>query len=196
MAGVVSSVSLIVGLGNPGSDYEQTRHNAGFFLVDRIAQQNGAIFRKESKFHGSVTKANINGRNIWLLKPETFMNRSGQAIAAIARFYKIEPDAIVVAHDELDLNPGIARLKLNGGHGGHNGLRDTIAHLGTKNFQRLRIGIGHPGNARQVHNYVLKRASVDEQIEIDHAIDRIMSVLPLIIAGESQKAMNELHTTP
>jgi len=192
----VSSVSLIVGLGNPGSEYEQTRHNAGFFLVDRIAEQNGGSFRKESKFHGAVAKVNIGGRNIWLLKPDTFMNRSGQAVGAIANFYKIEPEAIVLAHDELDLDPGTARLKLNGGHGGHNGLRDTIAHLGSKNFQRLRIGIGHPGNAKQVSNYVLKKASVDDQIEIDHAIDRIIKVLPQIIAGDSQKAMNELHTTP
>lgn len=191
----MSSVSLIVGLGNPGSEYEQTRHNAGFFLVERIAEQNGASFRREAKFHGSVAKVNIDGRNIWLLKPDTFMNRSGQAVGAMANFYKIEPEAIILAHDELDLDPGTARLKLNGGHGGHNGLRDTIAHLGTKTFQRLRIGIGHPGNAKQVSNYVLKKASVDDQIEIDHSIDRIINVLPLIIAGDSQKAMNELHTT-
>ena len=122
----MSSVSLIVGLGNPGSEYEQTRHNAGFFLIDRIAEQNGASFRKESKFHGAVAKVNIGGRNVWLLKPDTFMNRSGQAVGAIANFYKIEPEAIVLAHDELDLDPGTARLKLNGGHGGHNGLRDTL----------------------------------------------------------------------
>ena len=191
----MSSVSLIVGLGNPGSEYEQTRHNAGFCLVERIAEQNGASFRREAKFHGAVAKVNIGGRNIWLLKPDTFMNRSGQAVGAIANFYKIEPEAIVLAHDELDLDPGTARLKLNGGHGGHNGLRDTIAHLGCKTFQRLRIGIGHPGNAKQVSNYVLKKASVDDQIEIDHSIDRIIDVLPLIIAGDSQKAMNELHTT-
>lgn len=192
----MSSVSLIVGLGNPGSEYEQTRHNAGFFLVERIAEQNGASFRRETKFHGAVARVNIGGRNVWLLKPDTFMNRSGQAVGAIANFYKIEPEAIILAHDELDLDPGTARLKLNGGHGGHNGLRDTIAHLGTKSFQRLRIGIGHPGNAKQVSNYVLKKASVDDQVEIEHAIDRIIKVLPLIIAGDSQKAMNELHTTP
>lgn len=192
----MSSVSLIVGLGNPGSEYEQTRHNAGFFLVERLAEQNGASFRRETKFHGTVARVNIGGRNIWLLKPDTFMNRSGQAVGAMANFYKIEPEAIILAHDELDLDPGTARLKLNGGHGGHNGLRDTIAHLGTKSFQRLRIGIGHPGNAKQVSNYVLKKASVDDQIDIDHSIDRIIKVLPLIIAGDSQKAMNELHTTP
>lgn len=166
------------------------------FLVDHIAEQSGVSFRRESKFHGAVAKANIGGRNVWLLKPDTFMNRSGQAVGAIANFYKIEPEAIVLAHDELDLDPGTARLKLNGGHGGHNGLRDTIAHLGSKNFQRLRIGIGHPGNAKQVSNYVLKKASVDDQVEIDLSIDRIIAVLPLIIAGDSQKAMNELHTTP
>jgi PTH1 family peptidyl-tRNA hydrolase len=192
----VSSVSLLVGLGNPGSEYEQTRHNAGFFLVEQIARQNGATFRKELKFHGSVAKVTIGRDNIWLLKPETFMNRSGQAVAAMSRFYNIEPEEILVAHDELDLEPGVARLKLNGGHGGHNGLRDTIAQLGTNNFQRLRIGIGHPGNAKQVSNYVLKKASIEDQIEIDRTIDRIIDVLPLIITGESQKAMNELHTTP
>jgi PTH1 family peptidyl-tRNA hydrolase len=191
----VSSVSLLVGLGNPGSEYEQTRHNAGFFLVEQIARQNGATFRKELKFHGSVAKVTIGRDNIWLLKPETFMNRSGQAVAAMSRFYNIEPEEILVAHDELDLEPGVARLKLNGGHGGHNGLRDTIAQLGTNNFQRLRIGIGHPGNAKQVSNYVLKKASIEDQIEIDRTIDRIIDVLPLIITGESQKAMNELHTT-
>ncbi|MCW8831304.1 MAG: aminoacyl-tRNA hydrolase [Gammaproteobacteria bacterium] len=187
-------LKLIVGLGNPGSEYTETRHNAGFRFVEELAAVNGAQFRAEKKFHGEVAKVNIAGRDIWLLKPQTFMNRSGQAIKSLASFYRIEPENILVAHDELDLEVGDIRLKTGGGHGGHNGLRDTIAHLGTKDFHRLRIGIGHPGNRNQVVDYVLHRSSQDERIGIDNAISNALSVMPLLADGAMEKAMHKLHT--
>lgn len=189
-----SRIQLIVGLGNPGSQYEQTRHNAGFLFVDALARQHGVSFKSESKFHGEACKFTLNGSDVWLLKPMTFMNRSGQGIAALARFYKIEVENILVAHDELDLPPGDIRLKQGGGHGGHNGLRDTIEKLGNnRDFQRLRIGIGHPGHASQVTGYVLGNAPADEQRLIEDAIDAALKVMPLAIGGEMQKAMNQLH---
>ena len=188
-----SQIQLIVGLGNPGTQYEQTRHNAGFWFVEAVARRHGGSFKSENKFHGEACKVHVNGRELWLLKPMTFMNKSGQAIAALARFYKIAPENILVAHDELDLPPGEARLKTGGGHGGHNGLRDTIAQLGSKEFQRLRLGIGHPGHSSQVTGYVLGKAPTDEQIEMENAIDRALDVLPLAVCGEQQKAMNQLH---
>jgi peptidyl-tRNA hydrolase, PTH1 family len=189
-----SRIQLIVGLGNPGSQYEQTRHNAGFLFVEALARQHGASFNKESKFHGEACKLSIAGSDVWLLKPMTFMNRSGQGIAALARFYKIEVENILVAHDELDLPPGDIRLKQGGGHGGHNGLRDTIEKLGNnRDFQRLRIGIGHPGHASQVTGYVLGKPPADEQRLIEDAIDLALKVMPLAIDGEMQKAMNQLH---
>ncbi len=192
---MASSVQLIVGLGNPGAQYEQTRHNAGFFFVDALARQHGGSFASEAKFFGQCCRIQIDGQQLWLLKPMTFMNRSGQAIAALARFYKIPPEAILVAHDELDLPPGEIRLKQGGGHGGHNGLRDTISQLGgSKEFQRLRIGIGHPGHSTQVTGYVLGKAPASEQGEIDAALQRAAEVMPLVIGGELQKAMNRLHT--
>jgi len=190
-----SRIELIVGLGNPGAQYEQTRHNAGFWFVEAVARCHGGSFKSENKFHGEACKVRVNGEELWLLKPMTFMNKSGQAIAALAKFYKIAPEAILVAHDELDLPPGDIRLKKGGGHGGHNGLRDTIAQLGNnKDFQRLRIGIGHPGHSSQVTGYVLGKAPSDEQIEMERAIERALDVLPLAISGEMQKAMNLLHS--
>ena len=186
-------VALIVGLGNPGAQYEETRHNAGFFFVDALARQNQTSFKQESKFHGEVCRIKINGEQLWLLKPGTFMNRSGQAVAALARFYKIPLEDILVVHDELDLEPGVARLKQGGGHGGHNGLRDIISHMGGNNFRRLRIGIGHPGDSRQVSDYVLHRASAEDQREIDASIDAALDVLPQVVVGDFQKAMNTLH---
>jgi len=190
-----SRIQLIVGLGNPGPQYEQTRHNAGFWFVEAVARRHGGSFKSENKFHGEACKVRVEGEELWLLKPMTFMNKSGQAIAALAKFYKIAPEAILVAHDELDLPPGDIRLKKGGGHGGHNGLRDTIAQLGNnKDFQRLRIGIGHPGHSSQVTGYVLGKARSDEQIEMENAIDRALEVLPLAISGEMQKAMNQLHS--
>ena len=193
MTGKTVDIDLIVGLGNPGSQYEQTRHNAGFWFVEEIARLKGAQFRPETKFSGLIAKVALEGRDVWLLKPDTFMNRSGQSVQKLAAFYKIPVDHILVAHDELDLDPGIARLKTAGGHGGHNGLRDIIAHLG-KEFHRLRIGIGHPGHRDQVSDYVLHRASQDDQISIENSIDDALRALPLIAEGSWEKAMHRLHT--
>ena len=187
-------VALIVGLGNPGPQYEETRHNAGFWFVEQVARQQGEQFRLESKFHGEIAKVMIKGQQVWLLKPNTFMNRSGQAVAALANFYKIPLENILVVHDELDLDPGTARLKQGGGHGGHNGLRDMVAQMGGKDFMRLRIGIGHPGNSKQVSNYVLSRATADEQRLIEDSISDALDVLPQVVSGEFQKAMNQLHS--
>jgi len=194
MTGKTVDIDLIVGLGNPGSKYEQTRHNAGFWFVEEIARLKGAHFRPEAKFSAEVCKVVLEGRDIWLLKPDTFMNLSGQAVGKLANFYKIPKDNILVAHDELDLDPGTVRLKTGGGHGGHNGLRDIINHLGGKEFQRLRIGIGHPGSRDDVVDYVLHRASKDEQIDIDNAIDDALRVLPLLAEGSWEKAMHRLHS--
>jgi len=193
MSGKSVNINLIAGLGNPGSKYEQTRHNAGFWFVDEIARLKGAQFRPESKFSGEVCKLVLEGRDVWLLKPDTFMNRSGTAVQKLASFYKIPVDNILVAHDELDLEPGTARLKSAGGHGGHNGLRDIIAHMG-KEFHRLRIGIGHPGHRDQVSDYVLHRASQDEQISIENSIDDALRVLPLLAEGSWEKAVHRLHS--
>ena len=192
MAAKTVDIYLIVGLGNPGSKYEQTRHNAGFWFVEQIARLKGAQFRSETKFSADVCKVVLEGRDVWLLKPSTFMNLSGQSVNKIASFYKISKDNILVAHDELDLDPGTVRLKTGGGHGGHNGLRDIIAHLG-KEFQRLRIGIGHPGSRDDVVDFVLHRPSKDEQIDIDNALDDALRVLPLLAEGFWEKAVNNLH---
>lgn len=187
-------IELIVGLGNPGAKYESTRHNVGFWFVDRLAQSKGARLRHETKFHGELGKLNIDGEPFWLLKPSTFMNNSGQAVAALANFYKIAPQQILVVHDELDIPPGALRLKEGGGHGGHNGLRDIVARLGSREFVRLRIGIGHPGSSRDVTNYVLGKPSPDDRGFVDQAIDEALANLPLVITGELQKAMNHLHS--
>jgi PTH1 family peptidyl-tRNA hydrolase len=187
-------LKLIVGLGNPGSEYTETRHNAGFWFVEELAAANGVQFRADKKFHGEVAKINIAGRDIWLLKPQTFMNRSGQAIKSLSSFYRMNAENILIAHDELDLDVGVIKLKMGGGHGGHNGLRDTIAHLGTKDFFRLRIGIGHPGNRNQVVDYVLHRPSQDERIGIDNSISDAQAVMPLLAEGAMEKAMHQLHS--
>lgn len=190
-------LQLIVGLGNPGSDYDRTRHNAGADLVTELARQTGASLVPENRFYGLTARTTYQGRDLRLLIPTTFMNRSGQAVGALATFFKIPPDAILVVHDELDLAPGIARLKHSGGHGGHNGLRDIIAALGNnRDFARLRIGIGHPGNAAQVANFVLKRAPSSEQTLIDDAIDRAIGILPFAVKGDWSNAMKTLHTDP
>lgn len=187
-------VALIVGLGNPGPQYEATRHNAGFWFVEQVARQHGAQFRFEAKFHGELAKLSIAERDVWLLKPQTFMNRSGQSVAAVARFYKIPLEHMLVVHDELDLPPGTARLKRGGGHGGHNGLRDIVAQMGGRDFMRLRIGIGHPGHSKQVSHYVLSRAAAEDQGLIEASIDAALAVLPQVVGGEFQKAMNTLHS--
>jgi PTH1 family peptidyl-tRNA hydrolase len=190
---MANAIQLIVGLGNPGRQYSKTRHNAGFWFVDELARRYFATFKLESRFSGEVSKATIEGHTVWLLKPTTFMNKSGLAARQLASFYKIPVENILVAHDELDLAPQIARLKSSGGHGGHNGLRDLHAHL-SKDYWRLRIGVGHPGDRNKVVDYVLSQASKAEEIEISHAIDAAADCIQLILAGEMQKAMNQLHS--
>ncbi len=185
-------VYMIAGLGNPGPEYEHTRHNAGFWFMDALKPS--TPFRGEKKFHGEVARLHLAGQDVWLLKPGTFMNNSGQAVLALAQFYRIAVEHILVVHDDLDLVPGIARLKQGGGHGGHNGLRDIISRMGANGFLRLRLGIGHPGDKHKVHGHVLKKTSTDEQIEIERAIERALAVLPWVIDGELQKAMNQLHS--
>lgn len=189
-----TNIRLIAGLGNPGGQYEQTRHNAGFWFVDQLARRAGVTLRHENKFHGDVAKARIDDHEVYLLKPDTFMNLSGQAVAALARFYKIAPTEILVVHDEIDLPPGTARLKKGGGHGGNNGLRDIIAKLG-KDFIRLRLGVGRPAHSSEVTNYVLKRPTADEQISIERAMDEGESVLPLLLGQSLEKAMHRLHSS-
>ena len=188
-------VELIVGLGNPGPKYDRTRHNAGADLVLEFAKSQHVELKQESKFFGDTAKVSIDNRDVRLLIPSTFMNLSGKSIAALAGFYQIPPAAILIVHDELDLSPGIARFKKGGGHGGHNGLRDSIQRLGnSKEFARLRIGIGHPGNAKQVADYVLKKPSPSDQQLITNSIDDALRALPLAISGQWEKAMHELHT--
>lgn len=191
----MSAIQLIVGLGNPGREYEDTRHNAGAWLVERLAHQQRCTLASDGKFSGLTGRVNIAGQDLKLLIPTTFMNLSGQAVAAMATFFKIPIEAILVAHDELDIAPGTARLKTGGGHGGHNGLRDIINKFGNQNnFHRLRIGIGHPGSADKVVGYVLNKPSSDDRISIDAAIDAALKTLPLTISGQWSRAMNELHT--
>ena len=188
---MTSGIDLIVGLGNPGAQYERTRHNVGVWLLDKLVQQ-GASLRAEGKFQAVLGTLRLAGRAVVLLKPTTFMNHSGQAVGAYARYYKIEPAAILVLHDELDLPPGTVRLKAGGGHGGHNGLRDIAAQIGTE-FLRLRIGIGHPGSADQVVNYVLGSPSLEDRLAIDQAIERGLEGMPEIVAGQADKIMNQLN---
>ncbi len=188
-------IRLIVGLGNPGTDYELTRHNAGFWLVDRLARGD---LRKEARFNALAAKTRIAGNDVWLLEPQTYMNRSGQSVGAIARFYKIMPNEVLVVHDELDLPPGAAKLKKGGSSGGHNGLKDITAVLGTQDYWRLRIGIGHPRELKlqqPVVDFVLHRPRAEEQMLIDRAIDKSLDVIPLLCDGRHEQAMMELHTS-
>jgi len=194
MAALTADIRLIVGLGNPGADYVETRHNAGFWLIDLIAADHSLSFRFEKRYNAQVCKFKAEGKDIYLLKPQAFMNRSGQAVAALARYYKIKPEQILVLHDELDLPPGINRIKQAGGHGGHNGLRDIVNHLGSREFFRIRVGIGHPGDASQVINYVLHKPSVADLNAIEAANRDTLAVMPLIIEGRIDKAMQALHT--
>ncbi|PMR66962.1 aminoacyl-tRNA hydrolase [Halomonas heilongjiangensis] len=191
----MSQVKAIIGLGNPGADYEATRHNAGAWLVEAVARQAGGELRPEKKFLGLYARVQLDGHDLHLLNPSTFMNRSGGAVAALCQFFRIAPDELLVAHDELDLPSGTARYKQGGGHGGHNGLRDTISALGNdRSFHRLRIGIGHPGDARQVTHYVLGRPGKAEHTAIEAAIDECLATLPLALAGDWARAMNRLHS--
>ncbi len=185
------SIRLLVGLGNPGEKYADTRHNAGFWWVDLLARQNDIVFKPEAKFFGEVAKLNT---DVWLLKPSTFMNASGKAVAAIANYYKISPAEILVAHDELDLQPGTAKLKFGGGHGGHNGLRDIHAALGTADYWRLRLGIGHPGNKNEVVNFVLKAPGKQEHDALGVSIHAASGVVPEMLTGNMEAAMLKLHT--
>ena len=189
-----ASIRLVVGLGNPGAEYSETRHNAGFWFCERLAAKLGVSLAREARFHGLAAQSRSAG--VWLLLPQTFMNRSGQAVGALARFYRIAPAEILVVHDELDIPPGQLRLKFGGGLGGHNGLKDITAHLGTQDYWRLRIGIGHPGDRNEVVNYVLKPPRQQEQAEIDLAIDRALELWPLIARGEMNAATQRANTRP
>ncbi|MBK8163739.1 MAG: aminoacyl-tRNA hydrolase [Gammaproteobacteria bacterium] len=187
-------IEVIAGLGNPGGDYQDTRHNAGFWLLDDLARQLGVEFRAERRFHAETARADLDGHPCHLLKPVTFMNRSGQAVAALARYYRVPLERILVVHDEIDLPPGIARLKRGGGHGGHNGLRDIIEVFGgAADFLRLRLGVGRPASSDDVVNYVLHAPSVTDRALIRTAIDDAIAVLPLVVSGEAGRAMNRLH---
>jgi peptidyl-tRNA hydrolase, PTH1 family len=188
-----STIRMIVGLGNPGPEYAQTRHNAGFWLVDRLVDRHGGSFRTERKFAAEVAAARIEGVDILLLKPQAFMNRSGGPVQAASAYLKIPVEQILVAHDELDLEPGDARLKQGGGHGGHNGLRSMISHLGPV-FWRLRLGIGHPGNRAEVIDYVLNRPSREDESLIRAAVDDAAEVIPILLVSGEQPAMHKLHS--
>ncbi|MFC3681124.1 aminoacyl-tRNA hydrolase [Bacterioplanoides pacificum] len=191
----MTDIQLIVGLGNPGSEYEHTRHNAGAWVVERLAQNYRIPLSADKKFFGKTGKGVIDGKTVWLLIPTTFMNLSGKAVQALANFYKLTPEQILVVHDELDMPAGVAKFKQGGGHGGQNGLRDIIAKLGNnKNFHRLRIGIDHPGDKNQVTGHVLGKASKAEQQAIDNVIDEAIRVIPLALDGDLAKAMNRLHS--
>jgi PTH1 family peptidyl-tRNA hydrolase len=190
----MTAIQLVAGLGNPGAKYEQTRHNAGFWFVDELARRCSTQFRSESKYKSDVARCTVDGKDCRLQKPMDFMNRSGQSVAALAGFYRIPRNAILVVHDDLDLPVGTIKLKKGGGHGGHNGLRDLVSHLGGNDFLRLRIGIGHPGHRDDVVDYVLKNASREDRGLIDQAIDDAISVMPQIIAGDIEAAMKALHT--
>jgi len=187
-------LKVIVGLGNPGPKYTETRHNAGFWFIDEVARKYSAVLRPDKKFHGEVAKISLEGKEIWLLKPDTFMNRSGLAVQSLLSFYRFSADQLLVAHDEIDLPPGTAKLKSGGGHGGHNGLRDIISQLGSKDFYRLRIGVGHPGSKDQVVDYVLHNASRDDRIMIDRDIDDAVSIMPDLASGALERAMQTLHS--
>lgn len=188
-----TGIELIVGLGNPGAQYEATRHNVGFWWVDAIAHAQQVSFRAEAKFFGELARVRLAGQEVRLLKPATYMNRSGQAVVAVARYFSIPPERILIAHDELDLPVGVTRIKQGGGHAGHNGLRDSITALGSRDFWRLRIGIAHPGDRALVTNYVLGRPARDDESRIRDALAAAELRLPDLIAGQFQQAMNQLH---
>jgi PTH1 family peptidyl-tRNA hydrolase len=188
------SIRLIIGLGNPGAQYTATRHNVGAWFIDFLSQQENIALRVEKQFHAYVGEFSHAGNKCFLLVPTTYMNDSGRSVSAFAKFYKIIPEEMLVAHDELDFDAGIARLKKGGGHGGHNGLRDIISHLNSSDFYRLRLGIGHPGHRDDVSNYVLSNPSRDDRLDIIRAIDESVRVMPELLAGEFQKAFHILHS--
>lgn len=191
----MNQIKLIVGLANPGAEYAKTRHNAGAWLIEALIRQQSSSLKAEAKFFGLVGKTHFGSQEVKLLIPTTFMNLSGKAVRAMAQFYQIKPDEILVVHDELDLNPGNAKFKLGGGHGGHNGLKDIIAQLGNdRNFHRLRIGIGHPGDRNKVVSFVLNAPSKPEQHLIDEAIDYALRYLPEYVKGEMNAAMSKMNS--
>lgn len=189
----INKIKLVVGLGNPGQEYEKTRHNAGQWFLNKLAQKLDFTFKSEARFKCNLAKVMISGYDRVFAIPHTFMNHSGQTVGLLARFYKIKPEEILVAHDELDLSPGTVKLKFSGGHGGHNGLRDIINQLGQPTFYRLRIGIGHPGDSKLVSNYVLKKPTDEENNLIQIGIEKGLCVFEDILHGAFEKAMNELH---
>ncbi len=186
---------LIVGLGNPGPKYDRTRHNAGFWFLDALDRRESLPLKANRKLHGEVCKSRFAGVDAVFLRPDTFMNNSGQAIRAVTDYFDIRPERVVVAYDDLDLAPGIVRLKLGGGHGGHNGLRSTFQHLGNQNFWRVRIGIGHPGVREAVTPWVLGRAGADDEKAILKAIDQAAAVMPDLLAGKTERAVQKLHSS-
>ena len=187
------AIRIIVGLGNPEDRYERTLHNAGFWFVDALARENGGSFRYEKKFDADYCRINLHGEEVWLVKPQSYMNNSGQPVRGLLDYYRLGVDELLVAHDEIDLPPGTTRLKEGGGHGGHNGLRDIIQHCGP-DFLRLRLGVGHPGEKDEVTNYVLKRGSSDVEAAIKKDISDAMAVMPELVGGEINAAMKKLHT--
>lgn len=188
-------IRLFVGLGNPGPEYEQTRHNAGFWWLDAVARGLKINLMPDKSYYGLVARTSVHGQSVWLLAPQTFMNLSGKSVASLANFFKISPQQILVAHDDLDIVPGEAKLKLGGSHAGHNGLRDIHAQLGSDQYWRLRLGIGHPGNKADVLHWVLKQPSLDHRIAIDQAIDRALKALPYFLSGDMEQATRLVHTS-
>lgn len=187
-------IRLVAGLGNPGREHERDRHNVGFWFIERLADKLRASLAKDAKYHALLTRVTQPGGDVWLMMPQTYMNLSGKAVGALARFYKIAPEEILVVHDELDFEPGTVKLKRGGGAGGHNGLRDIEAQLGSQATWRLRVGIGHPGDKHVVPDYVLKAPSPADREAIDDALDRSLAVSDLLLAGEMNAAMLKLHT--
>ena len=188
-------IRLFVVLGNPGPEYENTRHNAGFWWVDALARELKVTLVPDKSYHARVARTTVHGQTVWLLQPQTFMNLSGKSVAALARFFKIQPEEILVAHDELDIVPGQVKLKFGGSHAGHNGLRDIHAQLGTADYWRLRLGVGHPGVKAEVVNWVLKKPSQEHREAIDECIERSLKSVPALLAGEMEKAMLLIHTS-
>lgn len=191
---MTNPIRLIVGLGNPGAEYENTRHNAGAWFLEQLLQGTSTLLKPEKKFKGLFANTKLFDRECFILAPTTFMNLSGESIIAVANFYKILPEEILIVHDDLDLSPGIVRLKKDGGHGGHNGLQNIIQHLKTTDFYRIRIGIGHPGNKDQVSDYVLHKPKKNELEKIESAITRAANVMPDVMSGKLHQAMQTLHT--
>jgi PTH1 family peptidyl-tRNA hydrolase len=188
-------IKLFVGLGNPGPEYEATRHNAGFWWIDALARELKVNMSMDKGYHGMLARTTVHGQTVWLLQPQTFMNLSGKSVGALARFFKIAPSEILVAHDELDIAPGQVKLKFGGSHAGHNGLRDIHAQMGSGDYWRLRLGVGHPGDKAEVVNWVLKKPSLDHRIAIDQCIDRSLKALPAFLAGDMGKATLLVHTS-